>query len=59
MAHEYRTRWADLPARARAFRVAHAVFGIVNMAGLGYVWLSALRRSRDRWLAASVALLLG
>ncbi len=52
-----RESWADLPAGARAFRVAHAVFGVVNLAGLGYVWLSAVRRSRDRWLTASVALL--
>ena len=49
--------WAELPAGARAFRVAHAVFGVLNLTGLGYVWLSAYRRSRDRWLAASVALL--
>ena len=49
--------WAELKAGARAFRVAHAVFGVVNLVGLGYVWLSAFRRSRDRWLAASVALL--
>ncbi len=52
-----RGSWADLPIGARAFRVAHAAFGFANMAGLGYVWLSALRRTRDRWLAASVGLL--
>ena len=49
--------WTELPNRAKAFRAAHVVFGIANIAGLGYVWLSALRRTRDRWLAASVALL--
>ena len=49
--------WTELPAGARAFRVAHALFGVVNMVGLAYVWLSAYQRSRDRWLAASVALL--
>jgi hypothetical protein len=49
--------WAELPAGALAFRVAHAIFGVVNLVGLGYVWLSAFRRSRDPWLAASVALL--
>ncbi len=27
------------------------------MAGLGYVWLSAMKRRRDRWLIAFVALL--
>ena len=49
--------WTELPNRAKVFRAAHVVFGIANIAGLGYVWLSALRRTRDRWLAASVALL--
>ena len=56
-ATDRRVSWAELPEGAKAFRVAHIVFGCVNMAGLGYVWLSALRRTRDRWLAASVALL--
>jgi hypothetical protein len=49
--------WADLPIGARLFRVAHVVFGVVNLVGLGYVWLSAARRSRDRALGAAVALL--
>ena len=52
-----RVSWAALPPSAKSFRVAHAVLGAINMAGLGYVWLSALRRRRDRWLAASVLLL--
>ena len=56
-ADERRVQWAELPDGAKAFRVAHVVFGVVNLAGLGYVWLSALRRTRDRWLAASAALL--
>ena len=29
------------------------------MVGLGYVWLSALRRRRNKWLAAFVAVLCG
>ena len=49
--------WADLPPAAKAFRLAHAAFGAVNMVGLGYVWLSALRRRRDKWLAGFVAVL--
>lgn len=53
-----RVSWADLPPPAKAFRVAHAVFGVINMLGLGYVWLSALTRRRDRWLGAFVAVLL-
>ena len=52
-----RVSWAELPIGARAFRVAHAVFGLVNLLGLAYVWLSAARRTRDRALGASVALL--
>ena len=51
--------WADLPAGARAFRIAHVVFGAFNLAGLGYVWLSAIRRRRDRWLGMFVAVLCG
>jgi hypothetical protein len=51
--------WAELPPGAKAFRVAHAVFGLVNMAGLCYVWLSAVRRTRDRRLAVFAAVLLG
>jgi hypothetical protein len=54
-----KTAWADLPAAARAFRIAHAVFGAFNLVGLGYVWLSAIRRRRDRWLALFVAVLCG
>jgi hypothetical protein len=49
--------WATLPARAKAFRVAHLLAGVVNMSALGYVWLSAVRRRRDKSLAASVGVL--
>jgi hypothetical protein len=52
-----RVSWAQLPAGAKAFRIAHLVWGAANMAGLGYVYLSALTRRRDRWLAAYVGLL--
>ena len=50
--------WSDLPTGARAFRVAHAAFAVVSMSSLGYVWLSAATRRRDRWLAGSIAVLL-
>lgn len=49
--------WADLPAGARAFRLAHVGWGVASMASLGYVWLCAWRRRRDRLLAASMAFL--
>jgi hypothetical protein len=52
-----RISWAELPTGAKAFRVAHVAFGAVNIAGLGYIWLSAMKRRRDRWLVAFVALL--
>jgi hypothetical protein len=50
--------WAQLPIGARAFRLAHAAFALVSMSSLGYVWLSAATRRRDRWLAGSIAVLL-
>jgi hypothetical protein len=50
-------RWSDLGAGAKAFRAAHLVWGVAGLASLGYIWLSALRRRRDRVLAASVAFL--
>jgi hypothetical protein len=49
--------WASLGAGARAFRLAHLAWGVVGMSTLGYIWLSALRRRRDRYLAASMAFL--
>jgi len=52
-----RVSWADLPRAAKAFRLAHAAFGVVNMVGLGYVWLAAIRRRRDKRLGAFVAVL--
>jgi len=50
-------RWADLGRGARLFRIAHGVWGALNLAALGWVWLSAARRRRDRALTASIALL--
>jgi hypothetical protein len=52
-----RVTWSELPLGAKAFRVAHVLAGVVNMSALGYVWLSAARRRRDKALAASVAAL--
>jgi hypothetical protein len=49
--------WSELGPGARAFRIAHVVWGIFGLAGLGYVWLCAVIRRRDRLLAASVAFL--
>jgi len=49
--------WVDLPLGARLFRVAHAVWGILNLAALGWVWQSGARRRRDPFVYASMALL--
>ena len=49
--------WSTLGTRARLFRIAHATFGIFNLAGLAYIWLSAARGRRDRLTYSSMALL--
>ncbi len=51
-------RWAHLGGQARAFRVAHAAFSILQLAALADVWFCALTRRRDRALAISAAALL-
>ena len=52
-----RTSWSDLDTGARAFRVAHGVWGAFNLAGLAWIWRDALMRRRDRLVYASAALL--
>ena len=49
-----RVGWAELGTSARLFRIAHAVWGPFNMAGLGYLAWSAAARRRDRIALASV-----
>jgi hypothetical protein len=51
-------RWNHLGRQARAFRVAHAAFSIVQLAALAYVWFCAATRRRDRAAAMSAAALL-
>jgi hypothetical protein len=53
----FRPTWSTLGLRARLFRIAHATFGVFNLAGLAYIWLSALRGRRDRLTYSSMALL--
>ena len=50
--------WASLPPEAKAFRVAHVVWGIVALRALAHIWVCAVTRRRDRWLWAGVAFLL-
>ena len=49
--------WADLGARARAFRVAHGVWSAAQLASLGYIWSCAITGRRDRYLAGTMAFL--
>jgi hypothetical protein len=49
--------WSRLPVEAKAFRLAHIVWGVAGMAALGHIWVSALRRRRGRLLAASIGFL--
>jgi hypothetical protein len=49
--------WAGLGFRARTWRVLHAAWSFVQMAGLGTIWASALLRRRSPTVWASVALL--
>ena len=58
MADGGRVGWAELGPGARIFRIAHGVWGALNLLGLAYVYRAALVRRRDRWSDASVALLL-
>jgi hypothetical protein len=53
-----RPAWHSLPRRALGFRVAHIAWGIIELGALGHVWGSAALRHRDRYLWASMTLLL-
>lgn len=48
---------AALRRRARAFRIAHAAWAVVGLVSLGYIWICAALRRRDRLVAAAVAVL--
>ena len=50
--------WSSLSPKARAWRVGHATWSVVQMACLGYVWTSVAFRRRDAWTWASAAFLL-
>jgi hypothetical protein len=53
-----RPAWGSLPPRAKAFRIAHVVWGVVALGALAHIWTSAIMRRRGRSLWASVAFLL-
>jgi hypothetical protein len=49
--------WATLGGRAKAWRVVHAAWSVVQLGCLGYIWASAVTRRRSPRLWASVAFL--
>lgn len=52
------TRWASLGGRARAWRVMHAAWSVAQLAGLAYIWRSAITRHRTPRLWVGVVFLL-
>lgn len=57
-AHPPAKSWATIGGRARTWRVVHASWSAAQLACLGYIWASAMRRRRSGRLWASVAFLL-
>ncbi len=53
----YPVGWATLSRPAKAYRVFHAAWSVAGLASLGYIWVCAATRHRDRRLLASVAFL--
>ena len=49
--------WAALSRPAKAYRVFHATWSVAGLASLGYIWVCAARRRRNRLLGASMAFL--
>lgn len=49
--------WATLSRPAKAYRVFHATWSVAGLASLGYIWVCAARRRRNRLLGASMAFL--
>jgi hypothetical protein len=49
--------WSTLSRPARAYRVFHATWSVAGLASLGYIWVCAARRRRNRLLGASMAFL--
>jgi hypothetical protein len=49
--------WAALSRPAKAYRIFHAGWSIAGLASLGYIWICAIARRRNRRLWASIAFL--
>jgi hypothetical protein len=50
-------RWSEIDPVARTFRLGHAAIAVIELGCLGYVWMCALTRRRDRMLTASLIVL--
>lgn len=53
-----RPSWSSLRPAAKAFRIAHAAWGVVSMASLAYIWRCAATGRRDRKLAGGICFLM-
>ncbi len=49
--------WATLSRPAKAYRVFHATWSVAGLVSLGYIWICAATRRRNRLLGASLAFL--
>jgi len=49
--------WASLSRPVKAYRVFHATWSVAGLASLGYIWICATTRRRDRRLGACIAFL--
>ena len=52
-----RPGWADLPNRARAWRILHAAWSAVQLACLARIWLAVIHRRRTPGVWACVGML--
>ncbi len=52
-----RVTWSGLGRRARAFRIAHAVWSVAQLVSLTYIWACAVTGRRDRYLAGTMGFL--
>lgn len=53
-----KTSWAGLGRRARAWRVVHAIWSVLQLAGLAEIWRAAIRRQPRGATWAAVGFLL-
>jgi hypothetical protein len=52
-----KTTWAALGRRAKAWRIVHTVWSILQLAGLAEIWRAAISRRRRRGTWAAIAFL--